>query len=221
MSAAASSYVATDYTNIPNGWIQTYRLLGGLYGIAASVLVYHTAGIWVLGSYTLTSWNLMSLRLFSSFLAGNAVPGAGFIADLLRFPALVGCSITVSIWWIVLVPLIDFLLSKDKTPEGREFFWKWNTSAMLINVHLINLPLVAIDFLASGVTMTFFDLWVALAVALLYCLFYLNVMDPHGLHFYIILTPRTALSSISYILILSGYYAFYKGWNHLLVEYPL
>lgn len=221
MSYAIETHVASDYTHAPNDWIQTYRLIGGLYGFAIAGLVYYTTGIWVLGSYTLTSWNLMSIRLFSAYLAGVGVPGAAMVADVARYPALIGCSITVSIWWLVLVPLIDYLLSKDTNTEGRQFFWKWNSSAILINVHLVNLPLVAIDFLASGVTMTFFDLWMALSVALIYVLFYLNVMDPHGLHFYIILTPRTWLSCFSYVLILAGYYAFYRGWNHVLLEYPL
>ena len=221
MSYAVKAYTPPDYTQIPNDWIQTYRLVGALYGFALTALVYYASGIWMLGSYTLTSWNLMSLRLFSSYLAGHAVPGAGLLADLLRYPSLIGCTVTVTVWWIILVPLIDFLLSQGKSREDRIFFWKWNLAPVLINVHLLNLPIIAIDFLASGVALTFFDLWVALTVAFLYCMFYLNVLDPRGLHFYIIFSPRTVYCAISYALILSGYYGFYQAWNYLLLEYPI
>jgi hypothetical protein len=65
--------------------------------------------------------------------------------------------------------------------------------------------------------MTFFDLWVALAVALLYCLFYLNVLDSRGLQYYIVFTPRTPLCAISYICVISAYCGFYNLWNYLLV----
>lgn len=220
ISYALTTYSPQNYTQIPNDWIQTYRLVAALYGFGLTALVYYASGIWMLGSYTLTSWNLMSLRLFASFLAGCSVPGAALVADLVRYPALIGCSITVTVWWIILVPLIDHLLSHGKK-EDRAFFWKWNLTPVLLSVHLLNLPMIAIDFLVSGVSLTFFDLWVALTVALLYCLFYLNVMDPRGLHFYIILSPRTIFCSISYAVILSAYYGFYLGWNHLLLEYPM
>ena len=61
----------------------------------------------------------------------------------------------------------------------------------------------------------------ALLVALAYCLLYLNVLDPRGLHFYIIFTPRTAWCAISYALVLSAYYAFYQAWNHVLAMHLL
>lgn len=219
MQIASDEYVEHDYIHSPNSWIQMYRLIFGIYGVVVSALVFHNAGIWPLVSYTLTSWNLMSLRLLFAFAAGAGVEDADIVANFLRFPAMAGCSITVSIWWAVLVPLIDHLLSKDTNPTSRELFWKWNMSPMLINVHLLNLPIVGIEFLVTGSRLSFFDLWMALAVALCYCLFYLNVLDPRGLHFYIILTPRAAWSIFSYILILSSYYGFYLAWNHALTWY--
>lgn len=216
MGSAIDSYASQDYSHPPNDWIQTYRLFFGLYGIVTSFLIYRDVGFWPLCSYTLTSWNLMTLRLVFSYLAGANIAWAGVIAGILRYPALAGCSITVTIWWAVLVPVIDYLLSMDTNKEGRKFFWKWNLSPMLINVHLLNLPICGIEFLYSNVAFTFFDLWIALLVALLYCLFYLNVLDPRGLHFYIIFTPRTAWCAVSYALVLGSYYCFYQLWNHVL-----
>lgn len=220
MAMAAASYDPLHYKTPPNDWIQTYRLVGGIYGIITSAMILHSVGIWPLASYTLTSWNLMSLRLITAYLAGSHVPGAAVVADFLRFPALAGCSITVFVWWVVLVPLIDHLLITNiHSPEGRAAFWKWNLSPMLLNVHAINLPLVGVEFLYSGIPLNFFDLWAALLIAFLYCLFYLNVLDPRGLHFYIIFTPRTAFCAISYGLVLASYYGFYNGWNHVLAVY--
>lgn len=218
MLMALDSQHSQNYAIPSKNWLQTYRLLFGLYGIATSVMILRSTGLWPMLSYTLTSWNLMTVRLLSSFLAGAGVAGAGDVANFVRFPALAGCSITVSIWWTILVPLIDHLLSKDKDPAGRVFFWKWNMSPMLINVHLLNLPIVGIEFLLSNTALTFFDLWAALVVAFLYCLMYLNVLDPRGLHFYIIFTPRTAWCFISYVLVLSSYYVFYVTWNALLAQ---
>lgn len=197
-------------------WLQNYRLFAGLYGLAITASIFYFAGIWPLASYTLTSWNLMCARFLSSYLAANRVWGMDTLAQMLRFPALVGCSITVSIWWLVLVPLIDHLLSQDKDKSHRTFFWKWNKSFPLLNVHLANLPMVAIEFIYSKESLTFFDLWVAMLVAWLYCIFYLNVLDARGMHFYIIFTPRTAYCAISYVMILTGYYGFYNLWNYVL-----
>jgi hypothetical protein len=216
MLNAFNDYTTQDYASHPNGWIQWYRLVFALYGIATSALVFRDVGIWPLLSYTLTSWNLMTLRLLTSYLAGAGFESMEVVADVLRFPALAGCSITVSIWWLVLVPIIDHLVSKDKDGHGRAFFWKWNLSPMLLNVHLLNLPIVAVEFLVSKSALTFFDLWVALLVALGYCMLYLNVLDPRGLHFYIIFTPRTAWCAVSYVLVLTAYYVFYQAWNHVL-----
>lgn len=216
MVSATESHSPQDYSTPPNDWIQVYRAFFSIYGLAVSALIMYHSGIWPMFSYTLTSWNLMTVRMFASYLAGAGWSGAALVADTVRFPAMVGCSITVTIWWIVLVPLIDHLLSKDKEPSGREFFWKWNMSPMLINVHLLNLPIAGVEFLVSGNFLTFYDLWTALAVAFAYCLFYLNVLDPRGLHFYIIFTPRTAWCFLSYVLVLSSYYGFYLAWNHLL-----
>jgi hypothetical protein len=86
----------------------------------------------------------------------------------------------------------------------------------LVNLHLLNLPLCAVEFLANGRCLTFFDLWTSLLVAFVYVMFYLNVLDAMGLHFYICFTPRTVWCWIPYGIILFSYMGIFNGWNHIL-----
>jgi hypothetical protein len=105
--------------------------------------------------------------------------------------------------------------------KGRERFWKFNTSFGLINLHLLNLPMCAIEFLAARKCLNFFDLWVSLVIALCYVLFYLNVLDANGFHFYIVFTPRTKWCLVSFSSIVIMYYGIYLGWNKALVHFEL
>jgi hypothetical protein len=75
----------------------------------------------------------------------------------MRFPALVGTTITCVVWWMVLVPFLHFSMDSH---QHRKHFWNFNASFALINVHLLNLPIVAIEFLAVGEPLRMFDLWV-------------------------------------------------------------
>lgn len=52
-------------------WIQYYRLFGGIYMLCITGVVFYTSGIWPLATYTLTSWNLCTIRLLSSFVAAS------------------------------------------------------------------------------------------------------------------------------------------------------
>lgn len=112
-----------------------------------------------------------------------------------------------------MVPVISYYMP-DAT--ARKKFGIFNRSFPLLNLHLFNLPLCAIEFMACGRCLTFFDLWVALAVAFVYMMFYLNVLDRLGLHFYIVFTPRTVYCVIPYAMILLFYWGLYNGWNHVL-----
>jgi hypothetical protein len=99
---------------------------------------------------------------------------------------------------------------------SKKKFWLFNTSFPLLNLHLFNLPLCAIEFLATGKCLTYFDFYVALAVVFIYSMFYLNVLDAMGLHIYIILSPRTFLCFIPYGVILFSYLGLLNGWNSIL-----
>ena len=193
-------------------WLQLYRLSMGCYCLILVNVLVKNAGYLPLASYTVTSWNLLTMRLLLSF-AGEYSSFLRAASDLFRFPALVGCSITVTIWWSAIVPLI-YALSDSK---GREDFWKFNWHPMLVNLHLLNLPIVAVEFVLTGAPLTLFDLWLGYLVALLYILFYLNVLDARGLHFYIILTPRTVFCIVPYIVIVLLYFIIYSQWNKALV----
>lgn len=114
---------------------------------------------------------------------------------------------------MVLVPVIS---AHMPDALSRKKFGIFNRSFPLLNLHLLNLPLCAIEFMACARCLTFFDLWVGLAVAFVYMMFYLNVLDRLGLHFYIVFTPRTVYCVFPYALVLGSYWGLYYGWNRVL-----
>lgn len=200
------------FDNIPS-WIPYFRLACSLYCFVITVVMVCYAGPLPLTTYTMTSWNLLTLRLLTSYLGDLGYEWAFNLSQLILFPALVGCTVTCTIWWLVLTPLISSLLQKKKKDHTQ--FWKWNTSFMLINLHGMMLVFAAIDYVYCGRHLEVCDLWLALLIAFVYVVFYLLVLDPQGLHFYIILTPRTPYCVVSYSLILLTYYGCYLGWNQL------
>mmetsp|Transcript_2710 Transcript_2710/g.4923 ORF Transcript_2710/g.4923 Transcript_2710/m.4923 type:complete len:259 (-) Transcript_2710:1244-2020(-) len=201
-----------SFDKIPE-WIPYVRLACAVYCIIITVVVVCAAGPLPLTTYTITSWNLLTIRLMTSFLGDMGYEWAFNISQLTLFPSLVGCSITCTIWWLVLTPLISNILHKKKKDHAE--FWKWNTSFVLINLHGLMLVFAAADYIYCGRHLVFCDLWMGFAVAFVYVVFYLLVLDPQGLHFYIILTPRTPLCVISYSFILLVYYGSYLGWNQV------
>ena len=116
---------------------------------------------------------------------------------------------------MVLVPVISAYMP-DAT--ARRKFGTFNRSFPLLNLHLFNLPLCAIEFMACGRCLTFFDLWIGFAVAFVYIMFYLNVLDQMGLHFYIVFTPRTVFCVFPYMMILLSYWGLHHGWNIILTK---
>ena len=158
----------------------------------------------------------MIARLLFGYL-GQYSTLANVVANSLRFPALVGNSVTVVVWWLVLTPIIDFLLRHDV--DARTRFRRFNISPLLLNIHFLNLPIVAAEFLWTGESLQATDLWFGLLAGLLYLGFYLLVLDAAGFHFYIILTPRTPWCIVSYFSIFGLYFAVYYGWNAALDYY--
>ena len=198
-------------------WLDMYRLVGGIYcALVTCVLVYST-GIWPLCSYTMTSWNLLTIRLltscsyFSNYTLFDA-PIVTIISRIVKFPSLVGCSITVSVWWIVLVPLVYHLIGNDRAK--RNGFSKFNSSFVLVNIHALNLPIILIEFLFTKMILTFFDLWIGFFFAFIYVVFYLTVLDRNGIHLYIVFTPRTMGALITYPCVLLTYYLYFRLFNY-------
>ena len=199
--------------------VQAWRIGGGIYMVVVASLLVRAVGLWPLLSYTVTSWNILALRLLMAAAAsawGARLPVLCVVAQALRFPALVGACITVSVWWLVLVPAISALLSKE--PEKQRGFILFNFSPLLLNVHLLNLPIAIADLLQSAAPLAFFDLWAGFVVMFLYIMMYLNYMDPMGLHFYIVFTPRTPWVVLTYSSVISLYYGYYRLANFLVAN---
>jgi len=110
---------------------QVVRLVVFAYMFLLTIgLCYSLKGVWVLASYTLTSWNLLTARFLLTYIANDAstFPPSFFSLELvssvrdfarhaalvLRFPVLVMNSITVVVWWSLLVPVIHLLLASDR-----------------------------------------------------------------------------------------------------------
>ena len=182
-------------------------------------------GVWPLISYTMISWSLMTARYTLQVL------GITRVAELLRFPSLAQNSVTVLVWWLILVPIMHL----NTSGKARADFWKWNLSPFLLNVHGAlkymlydynsklhnyvilfvgaNLPLAVVDHLISPRQLTHHDLWTGLAIGTAYLTFYLNVLDSNGLHLYIILSPRTVAAALVYAASLASYGGLWKFWS--------
>jgi hypothetical protein len=147
-----NNYVSNS--EIVSEWIQAYRLIVGLYCVIILCLIIKKSGIWPLASYTVLSWNLVILRLLLSYINNTNyfidlnLEILTFITNSLLFPSLVGCSITVIVWWLLLFPTILYLIRHDT--KKINYFWDFNTSFVLINIHLLNLPIIAIEFISVG-----------------------------------------------------------------------
>eukprot|EP01031_Cornospumella_fuschlensis_P048400 gene48400-59276_t len=101
---AVDSYETHElsYSQSP-AWMQAFRLVAGLYGVAHIIFTFRQLGVWPFASYTLTSWNLLTVRLITAYLAGSGWKAFIPIANLVRFPALVMNTVTVVVWWLALV----------------------------------------------------------------------------------------------------------------------
>jgi len=110
-------------------------------------------------------------------------------------------TITVVVWWCVLFPAFMSMLDA----EGKAGFLRFNKNGLLINLHLLNLPLALLDVYVHPRTLTLFDLWVAFLIAFLYMLFYVLVLDRRGIHIYIIFSPRTAFFAVSVAAVAAMY----------------
>jgi hypothetical protein len=178
-----------------------------LYMTGWLVAMFIQTGLWPMASYTMISWTLLTLRHWA-----RAVGAPRILCEILRFPAVAGTVVTVVIWWLILVPVISFFAPNEEVRKG---FIKFNFSPFLLNVHLVNFPLCMIDHALSPRELISTDLWIGMVVGMMYLLFYLNVLDPRGYHFYIILSPRTPMCIFSFSIILVVYSAIWMNWHKL------
>lgn len=198
-----------------NTWSGIWRFMCFIYGVGLVALMCMNFAWWPLLSFTMISWNQFTIRYLCNALMSFGFDwySLKFVSEVLRFPTLVFNSITVSVWWLILVPGIMRFMPSEK---ARAAFMKFNKSAMLINVHLLNLPFAAMDHLTNPRILNFFDLYVAILFALIYVLFYLFVMDPMGMHFYhVLLSPRPHWSPLCYAFCLALFVLYWYAWNWL------
>lgn len=180
----------------------------GAYMLGVLLHMFVTIGYWPMASYTLISWTILTFRHLL-----RAVGAPNYVHEAIHFPAVAGAATTFTIWWLVLVPAIYYCIP---TPTGRTAFVQMNKSPLLINVHCLNLPLCVLDHALGSRSFGFTDLWLGLAVGIAYLLFYLLVLDANGIHFYIILSPRTNLCFISYSAVLGVYFFIWRNWPSLI-----
>jgi hypothetical protein len=199
--------------------LQGLRLFGGLYMLGFTAFFLRATGPWPLISYTMLSWNLLTLRLLAAYAAASdpaassssLVAGARAVAAWVKFPALVMNSITVVVWWSLLTPAISYLM-RD-TPKAAAGFRKFNRSVPLLHIHAANLPVAALEFLATGVRLKYADLHAAFCIGFVYVLFYLLVLDARGVQIYIVFSPRTRWCVVTFSLIPLLYWGAFNAWN--------
>lgn len=210
-------FCADDYKQPPlhneKTWLFWYRIVIGVGSLLSVCPMFYVVPL-TLGSYTMTSYLLMSFRLIT------AACGWSSVANVLRFPALVGCTITFTIWWVVIFPCIYLALSKmEGNPEVRkkwlQGFVQFNKSPMLLNVHGLIFPFVLIEFLGTNEKLQWFDLWLGGLQSFLYLTWYLFVVQANGFHIYIPFSPRTHFCIIIWPLahgIYCGIYFLSNWW---------
>ena len=87
--------------------------------------------------------------------------------------------------------LLQFVIYYLLPPNRRPGFVKFNFQFLLVNIHVLNLPLAFASHFLTPRPLVFFDLWVTGVWMYTYALFYIFVIDARGFHLYPILTPRT------------------------------
>eukprot|EP00808_Paulinella_micropora_P003062 g82785.t1 len=199
-------------------WLIIYRWVFAV--VCGSLMVwslYVGKKLWAFITFTIQSFTFLVLHLLfaalGSLSSSPALRWARVLAVLLRAPALLQASIVVSVWWLILTPIIFFNLP---SPGHRRVFFSWVCSPFLLLIHGANLPILGVEFLGTGVPLTNFDLVLGLAFAMIYLVFYLLVLDANSIHLYVILSPRTAACVLVYAGILGIYIGLYTFWNRCL-----
>ena len=191
------------------GWIPIVcRGVGVLYMVFILVRQLRSMGLWLFITYTILSWSILILRLLFGCLARFSATAALW-AEIVRFPALVQNSVVVLVWWGVMVPFISML----KPTNERWQFVKWNLSFDLVNVHLLNMPAAAADYLASPRPPELIDGWIVALLLFAYVAFYVLVLDRNQIHLYIPFTPRTHFCVLAYSLMCGLNYGILVGWG--------
>jgi len=176
------------------------------------------AGLFVLSTYTIQSWTVLTIRHGLTALApflSNDKHILLQINELLRFQGIVTATVTFVIWNFVIAPVI--LYKFMDCPKKRRDFVSWMFSFRLVQVHGFNIVFAILNTIATGPRhFTFIDLWCAFIMALLYSLFYLLILDRLGIHLYPIFSPRSYVSLVTWTIVFACYYGSFLLWNHVI-----
>jgi len=186
--------------------LRSVRLAGFLFGSLVLVYMFGRIGSWPMVSWTMLGWSVTTLRC----LAG----GLGFwtLQRILTFPSLLANTVTVVVWYLVIVPGI---LAMTPTPKRWAALKRMVFTLFLIIVHGINWVFCFVDWYVQPVRLDLFDLWAGLVYGLLYIAFYLLVLDPLGIHLYFILSPRKWWGGATYVGIMLLKFAIWWTFNSL------
>lgn len=216
LEANRVEWTPSDYSRVDT-WLVIFRGVVGILLVAILVFIACKEQYrWIYITYTIQSLSLLTLRLVFAALGTlssdvEILAPIRVIADVLRAPALIQATIVVSVWWLVLVPLVYYFIWDN--PDQRQGFTNLNIQPFLVLIHLLNLPIAAVDFIGARQCLTTLDLWVSLAVGMGYLMFYLLALDANGIHLYAILSPRSFASGLVYLGLLGLYLGCFCLWN--------
>jgi hypothetical protein len=173
-SYAASANISTSVSLNRLLWspvgLNVFRVAAAVYASSVLIKLVLVWGVWPFASFTVTSWNLIIIKFATAaiadigafapnFLQANGlhwlVRSAHMVSTALTGPLLMASALTVTVWWLVLMPVLTALLSGSR----RDAFLRFNFSFVLLNLHLFNVVMAAVEFLASSRSLSQFDLW--------------------------------------------------------------
>ena len=171
-------------------------------------------------SFTGWSWFLLVTRAAIATFRPFTGPGSvlanflGCAQSLVRFPTVLGATVTFFVWNLLLLPLIYFFAFGNDAKK-RAGFLRFNWSLSMTNLHVCNLPLAMIHTVVGSNVQPFtnVDLWAAFFVAAVYCLLYFLILDRAGVHLYPVFSPRAHWCVISYAMLIGLYGATWRLWN--------
>jgi len=206
-----------------------FDLCAGCWGLGIASVTYYRIGLsMTFVSYSMWSWHLLTARnLLSAVCAIEGVRDSMigdvlcFVAEAIRFPALVGAWTTCLVWNFLILPSLLLWYYK----EDRPLIIKMVSTFPNLNYHIFNGPIVAIACLCGGTNsgvrvLTPADLWMGAVVMNCYMLFYVGVLDRIGIHLYFVFSPRASSFLLSLLLFYGLQFASFYVFN-MAVSYNL
>lgn len=165
-----------------------------LFGIGILAVMVKHAGCGPFASWTILGWTAATLRYLAGALELRTLHRA------LMFPPIMANTVTVVLWYLAVLPGITYYAEKGKRWET----WSgWVFKPFLMTVHGLNLPFALLDFYMQPMVLNTFDVWAGMTYGIAYLTFYLSILDPLGIHFYFILSPRKWWGAVVYLGILA------------------